>query len=117
MRVAVADRPGESVVDHGSLGAAALLAELPVDRLRREPDVAVLLALDSTESGRHAVAALETFCRTGSLRSAAAALHLRHSSVAARLATVEAALGYRLDDPAGRFRARLAVLGRALAAS
>ena len=115
VRFAVADRPDESVVEYAELGGAAMLAELPAERLRREPDVAALLALGSTGSGRHAVAALEAFCRTGTLRSAAASLHLHHSSVAARLATAEAALGYRLDEPAGRFRARLAVLGRRLA--
>lgn len=76
VRFAVAERPGESVVRHADLGGAALLAELPAERLRREPDVAALLALGSTDSGRHAVAALDAFCRTGTLRSAAAALHL-----------------------------------------
>jgi DNA-binding PucR family transcriptional regulator len=63
------------------------------------------------------VAALEAFCRTGSLRQAAAELHLHHSSVAARLARVEQAVGWRLDTPGDRFRARLAVVARLLAGS
>jgi hypothetical protein len=35
--------------------------------------------------------------------------------VAARLEHVEAALGVRLDNPSGRFRARTALLARRLA--
>jgi DNA-binding transcriptional LysR family regulator len=71
--------------------------------------------LAESESGALDVDTLEAFCRTGSLRQAALALHLHHSSVAARLAHVEDALGWRLDEPQGRFRARMALLARRLA--
>jgi hypothetical protein len=87
----------------------ALLAEVPPERLRAQPDVAALDALAATD-----VAALAAFCRTGSLRKAAAVLHLHHSSVAARLAHVEKELGWRLDEPDDRFRARFALLARRL---
>lgn len=63
------------------------------------------------------MAALEAFCRTGSLRKAAALLHLHHSSVADRLARVEDELGWRLDEPGDRFRARFALLARRLASA
>jgi hypothetical protein len=106
---------GDALVEHAALGPLALLAELPVERLRAEPDVAALDALAATPGGALDVATLDAFCRTGSLRQAAAALHLHHSSVAARLAHVEDALGLRLDEPDGRFRARLAVVTRRLA--
>jgi hypothetical protein len=105
----------EALVEHAALGPVALLAELPVERLRAEPDVLALDELAATPGGALDVATLEAFCRTGSLRQAAAALHLHHSSVAGRLAHVEDALGLRLDEPDGRFRARLAVLARRLA--
>lgn len=104
-----------AVIEHAALGALALLADLPPERLRAEPDVAALQAMAETESGALDVATLEAFCRTGSLRQAAVALHLHHSSVAARLAHVEDALGWRLDEPQGRFRARMALLARRLA--
>ncbi|MFC4945560.1 helix-turn-helix domain-containing protein [Pseudonocardia sp. GCM10023141] len=115
VRFAVADGSADAVADHDALGSMVLLAELPPERLRAQPDVVALAALAATASGAPDVATLEAFCRTGSLRQAAALLHLHHSSVAARLAHVESALGWRLDEPDGRFRARFALLARRLA--
>jgi PucR-like helix-turn-helix protein len=114
VRFAVPGLTAEALVEHAALGPLALLAELPVERLRAEPDVAALDALAATPGGALDVATLEAFCRTGSLRQAAAALHLHHSSVAGRLAHIEDALGLRLDEPDGRFRARLGVVARRL---
>ncbi|RSN27362.1 LysR family transcriptional regulator [Amycolatopsis sp. WAC 01416] len=105
----------EPIVVHGDLGSLTLLAEVPVARLQGQDDVLALDALAATPTGAADVAALEAFCRTGSLRQAAVALHRHHSSVAARLAHVEDALGWRLDEPGDRFRARLALLARRLA--
>ncbi|MBE1577488.1 PucR family transcriptional regulator [Amycolatopsis roodepoortensis] len=105
----------EPIVVHGDLGSLTLLAEVPVARLRGQDDVLALDTLAATPTGAADVAALEAFCRTGSLRQAAVALHRHHSSVAARLAHVEDALGWRLDEPGDRFRARLALLARRLA--
>ncbi|MEX5637290.1 helix-turn-helix domain-containing protein [Parafrankia sp. FMc2] len=105
----------EPVVVHGELGSLTLLAEIPVARLRAQDDVKALDELAATPTGAADVAALEAFCRTGSLRQAAVTLHRHHSSVAARLAHVEDALGWRLDEPGDRFRARLALLARRLA--
>ncbi|WP_329059760.1 PucR family transcriptional regulator [Amycolatopsis sp. NBC_01480] len=109
--------PGaEPVIVHDELGSLTLLAELPPERLRAQSDVRALDDLAATPAGAADVATLEAFCRTGSLRQAALALHRHHSSVAGRLAHVEDALGLRLDDPGDRFRARLALLARRLAA-
>jgi PucR C-terminal helix-turn-helix domain len=108
---------GGDVVDHDALGSLALLAHVPPATLRADPDVTALDALAADPGGALDVAALEAFCRTGSLRAAAGVLHLHHSSVASRLAHVEDALGWRLDEPEARFRARLALLARRLAAS
>ena len=104
------------VVDFAELGATALLAEVPVELLRRDADVTALNALAATPSGRLDVAALEAFCVSGSLRKAAESLHLHHSSVAARLARAEDVLGWSLDTPHGRFRTMVALLARRLAA-
>ncbi|MDT7697056.1 MAG: hypothetical protein QOI75_6423 [Pseudonocardiales bacterium] len=117
LRFAVPGTTDTAFIEHDALGTLALLAELPAQRLRTEPDVLALDALASTRAGALEVAALEAFCRTGSLRQAAAELHLHHSSVAARLARVEQAVGWRLDTPGDRFRARLAVVARLLAGS
>ncbi|MEU4683003.1 PucR family transcriptional regulator [Streptomyces xinghaiensis] len=109
LRFAAAGRPEEAVTDHDDLGPVALLAEIPAERLRARPEVRALAELAAGEGGGTGIAALAAFCRTGSLRQAAAELHLHHSSVAARLAHVEETLGWRLRDPRDRFRAHLAL--------
>ena len=100
----------EAVVAHDDLGTVALLADIPVDRLRAQRDVQALGGLTD-----ESLAALAAFCRTGSLRQAAAELHLHHSSVAGRLAHVEKALGRTLTGPEDRFRAQLALYALRLA--
>nr|WSW68241.1 helix-turn-helix domain-containing protein [Streptomyces sp. NBC_00995] len=116
LRFAVADTPRDAVADHGELGPVALLADIPVARLRAQEDVRRLGRLARGERGERAagqgdglLAALAAFCRAGTLRRAAAELHLHHSSVAARLARVEKEFGWNLHDPQDRFRAQLAL--------
>ncbi|CAL9347243.1 helix-turn-helix domain-containing protein [Streptomyces sp. enrichment culture] len=94
------------VVLHAELGALALLAEVPRDALRANPDVAALARL----AGRpDEMATLDVYCATGSLRRAAELLHLHHSSVARRVEQLGRALGLDLTGPAGLTRARLAL--------
>ncbi|WP_261994038.1 helix-turn-helix domain-containing protein [Streptomyces sp. t39] len=119
LRFAAAGPPGGAVADHDELGPVALLADIPVERLRAQADVRRLAALvDGGRGGQggELLAALAAFCRTGTLRQAAAELHLHHSSVAARLARVEKGLGWRLRDPGDRFRAQLALYAVRLSA-
>jgi hypothetical protein len=105
----------EPMVVHSELGSLTLLAEIPVNRLRAQSDVRALDALAASPTGAADIATLEAFCRSGSLRRAAVTLHRHHSSVATRLAHVEDALGWRLDDAGDQFRARFALLARRLA--
>ncbi|MEE1930099.1 helix-turn-helix domain-containing protein [Streptomyces sp. TRM 70351] len=109
LRFAVPGGPEEAVADHDELGPVALLADIPAERLGAQPDVRRLREVAGGGHGGELLGALAAFCRTGSLRQAAAALHLHHSSVAARLSRVEEALGWRLRDPQDRFRAQLAL--------
>lgn len=104
--------PADPVVRAADLGGFALLAEKltpadiagvadvqRLDQLAGEPDMLeVLLAVATTES----------------VRKAAAAVFRHHSTVAARLAHAEAALGFAVDTPAGRSRLHLALLLRRL---
>ncbi|WP_229758591.1 PucR family transcriptional regulator [Peterkaempfera bronchialis] len=115
LRFAVAGDPVEAVVDHDALGPVALLGAIPAGALSAQPDVRALHGLAGRDGGPLVLAALAAFCRTGSLRQAATELHLHHSSVAARLAHVEDALGWRLRDPQDRFRAQLALYAMRLA--
>ncbi|MGW4895143.1 helix-turn-helix domain-containing protein [Kitasatospora sp. NPDC004240] len=101
----------EPVVHHGDLGALALLAELPRDRVRENADVAALARIaDSVED----LETLDAYCATGSLRRAADLLHLHHSSVARRIDQIGRTLGIDLTEPAGLTRARLALTAHRL---
>lgn len=115
LRFATPSSADSLVVDHSELGSVALLADVPVDRLRSNPDVRALDGLAQASTGAADIAVLEAYCQANSLRQAAAVLHMHHSSVAARVAHLEDVLGWRLDEPEGRFRARLALLARRLA--
>jgi sugar diacid utilization regulator len=109
--------PARAIVDYNKLGAFALLAKIPQAELRNQRDALALDALADTETGALDLATLQAFCRSGSLRAAAQALYVHHSTVADRLARAAGALDWHLDDPADRFRAQLALCARHLAGS
>ncbi len=106
--------PGEAVIDYDELGVLALLAEIPPERLTSDPYVAALDVFGATENGGLDIATLEAYCRTGSLRRTAQVLYLHHSTVSFRLARIEEAMNWQLDDPAERFRAQFALWARRL---
>jgi hypothetical protein len=120
--IAAADRPDRSwhqartalrfttgrqpVLHHDSLGALALLAEVPHDVARDNPDVAAIARMAANPEG---LETLDASCATGSLRRAADLLHLHHTSVARRLDQLAKTLGIDLTEPTGLTRARLAL--------
>lgn len=103
---------GEPVVWWEKLGGLALLAEQldPAD-IAVLPDVRSLDAL-AAEPGM--ITMLDALCTTGSVRKAAGVLHRHHSTMTARLARAETALGFELDSASGRFRLHLALMLRRL---
>ncbi|MDX3661604.1 helix-turn-helix domain-containing protein [Streptomyces sp. ID05-26A] len=103
---------GEPVVWWEKLGGLALLAEQldPAD-IAALPDVRALDVL-AAEPGM--ITMLDALCTTGSVRKAAAVLHRHHSTMTARLARAETALGFELDSASGRFRLHLALMMRRL---
>jgi hypothetical protein len=96
--------PHDLVVRHDELGALALYAGLPDAAIAGLADVRAMEGI-----GDEARAAVRALCLEGSVRRAATAMHLHHSSMAARVARAEALLGFSLHDPAGRLRAHLAL--------
>ncbi|MEV0620321.1 helix-turn-helix domain-containing protein [Nonomuraea sp. NPDC050404] len=96
--------PHDRVMRWSELGALALFADLPEQAITALPDVQAMHRLG--EGSRLAVRAL---CLAGSVRGAANAVHLHHSSLAARIARAESALGFSLADQPGRLRAHLAL--------
>lgn len=96
----------EPVVHFDRLGSLALLAQVPSEVVRDNPDVA---AIGRMAGNPDDLATVDAYCATGSLRRAADLLHLHHTSVARRLDVLGQALGIDLIDPAGLTRARLAL--------
>ena len=103
LRFATARQP---VVEYERLGALALLAHVPRETARDNPDVAAIARLAANSAD---LDTLDAYCATGSLRRAADLLHLHHTSVARRLEHIGQALDIELTEPAGLTRARLAV--------
>lgn len=99
-----------AVVRHDALGVLALLAHVPAAHVAADGDVAAVARLADTPGSPSDLAVLAALCGSGSLREAAAGLHLHHSTVAHRVRRIERALGYGLDTPDGRTRARVALL-------
>jgi hypothetical protein len=109
-RTAVRFATESSPVVHAEhLGARALLAELPPEEIAKVADV---VALDQFEPDM--LTLLTAVCTTSSLRQAASVVHRHHSTIPGRLEHAEAALGFPLDTPEGRFRLHLALVLRRL---
>jgi hypothetical protein len=96
----------QPVVHYNDLGALALLAEVPQDAARDNPDVA---AIGRMAGDPEDLRTLDVYCAAGSLRRAANLLHLHHSSVARRLEQLSRTLNIELSEPIGLMRASLAL--------
>ncbi|MFJ4650095.1 PucR family transcriptional regulator [Nocardia sp. NPDC088792] len=98
---------GPRLLRHDDLGGLALLAERVSAEEALIDDVrAVRAARDQMPDALETLAALAD---TDSLRRAAAALFVHHSTLQSRLPRLTAVLGYRPDTPAGRQRLHLAL--------
>jgi hypothetical protein len=96
----------QPVVHYDSLGALALLAQVPEDAARDNADVAAIARMAGNPED---LKTLDAYCATGSVRRAADVLHLHHSSVARRLEQLGKTLGTEVTEPTGLIRARLAL--------
>lgn len=117
LRFASSTHFGRRAVAYERLSALELLADLPLEQVLHNSDVVRINQLASTPAGAHEVDTTEAFCVLGSLRRTATQLHLHHSTVAARIAHVEAAMGWDLADPIDRFTATLVLFVRRIALS
>lgn len=97
------------VVHADRLGSLAALVDIP------DPGkLADVIALDRLAGEQGMLDLLTAVCATTSIRQAAAMVHRHHSSIAARLDHAQAALGFPIDTPDGRFRLHLALILRRL---
>ncbi|MFI6458440.1 PucR family transcriptional regulator [Streptosporangium amethystogenes] len=102
--------PADRVVDWADLGALALFAtHVPDEAIADLADVRAVEELSRQPYGTEALEAVRALCAEGTIRRAAVAVHLHHSSLAARITRAEAVLGFSLADSAGRLRAHLAM--------
>lgn len=117
LRFASSTHFGRRAVAYERLSVLELLADLPSEQVLRNSDVVRINQLASTPAGALEVDTTEAFCVLGSLRRTATQLHLHHSTVAARIAHVESAMGWDLADPIDRFTATLVLFVRRIARS
>lgn len=108
---------GRRAVAFGRLGPLDLLAGVPLGRLLGARGIARINALAAMAAGAQDVDTLEAFCVYGSLRRTASELHVHHSTVASRLARVEAATDWDLGNSIDRFIATLVLMLRRMALS
>ncbi|WP_138758982.1 helix-turn-helix domain-containing protein [Modestobacter altitudinis] len=102
------DDPGPRVVHADGLGALPLLV-----RAADGSDVPDVRALEHAATvGPWALATLDAVATATSLRDAARALHVHHSTLQDRLLHAETALGWGVREPAGRLRLQLALVLR-----
>ncbi|MFT3765917.1 MAG: helix-turn-helix domain-containing protein [Minicystis sp.] len=109
-----ADDPGPPRLEAEELGALAALA-VPIGEgipAVAEAELRRIEALGASDPS--ALAALDALSRSESVRAAAAALHVHHSTMQARCQRLEEALGYSLHTPHGRTRAYVALALRRL---
>ncbi|MDH6136458.1 hypothetical protein P3T37_005886 [Kitasatospora sp. MAA4] len=100
-------RPGPRHLRHDDLGGLALLAERLAAPDALIDDVRALRAAEGAAPG--SLETLTVLAEQSSLRQAAAALHVHHSTLQARLPSLEAALDYPLSTAPGRSRLALAL--------
>ncbi|WP_261571311.1 helix-turn-helix domain-containing protein [Frankia gtarii] len=98
--------PGPRVVCADQMGGLAVLAAAIGPETPLDADVQALRAAGFVAPW--AWSALEAMAASPSLRTAAAALTVHHSTLQDRLALAESALGWTVHDPQGRLRLQLA---------
>ncbi|GAA3548742.1 hypothetical protein GCM10022222_35360 [Amycolatopsis ultiminotia] len=101
------DDPGPPVVDYADLGGLAVLAGAI------GPDTTPVADVDAIENARTTapwvLPTLAAVASAPSLRAAATALVLHHSTLQERLGHAEHLLGWPVRDPAGKLRLQLAL--------
>ncbi len=104
--------PGPRVVRFDELGGLAVLAAAVGPDTEPIPDVRALGRAGTTAPW--VLASLEAIAASNSLRAAATALTVHHSTLQDRLAHAEHLLGWSVQDPHGRLRLQLALALRRL---
>lgn len=102
--------PGATAVHHESLGGLALLASAPLPA--EIPDLGTLE--HALAAAPWALTTLHAVAATASLRAAATALRLHHSTLQDRIVHLEHLLGWPVREPDGKLRLQVALTLRRL---
>jgi len=98
------------VVNADELGALVLLAPGSKVGQERIPDMVHALAVLGSENGLELLETLKVYLQSGTLRTAAGALFLHHSSVAHRLAILSQQVGFKVDSIEYRARSMAMIM-------
>jgi hypothetical protein len=99
-----------NAVHSETVGVLRLLQELDTNAIVTNPDVAAIARIADKPEGGLAIAVLDQFLHSGSLREAARATNFHHSSFQSRVNRIGKALEIDLSSPGGRQRAELALM-------
>jgi hypothetical protein len=99
-----------TLVDAADLGCLLALDGLDRDGIRELADVRAVGAIAAGRNGKADLELLDLICASNSLREAAGAAHMHHSSVNYRARTLGVQLGLDLTSAVARYRARTALI-------
>lgn len=102
--------PASTIARTADLGCLILLPEIPDGLVKSNRDVAALLQVAASRDGGLDIRALQALCAHGSVREAAKALHMHHSTLSYRLNRLSKALGFEAGRPQNRDRLGIALL-------
>ena len=94
----------------GELGCLLTLTDLDPAEVAHDPDVEAIARLAHGRTGETDIAVLDSIGALPSIREAATALHMHHSSVNYRVEAISKAIGFDVKTAKGRYRARTALL-------
>lgn len=97
------------IVNHEDLGALVLLGEVAPRSVAANEDCRRLRELAEGPRGQEALESLDAFLVHDSVRQAASAMFVHHSTLHYRISQIEKTLGFGLEDQQGRVRASLAL--------
>jgi hypothetical protein len=110
LRFAAMSPTWPALIDTADLGCLIALDGLDRDGIRQLADVRAIASIAAGRRGKDDLDLLDLICATNSLREAATAAHMHHSSVNYRAQALGERLGMNLGSAMGRYRARTALI-------
>ena len=110
LRFAAMSPTWPALIDTADLGCLLALDALDRDGIRELADVRAVASIAAGRRGKEDLDLLDRICASNSLREAATAAHMHHSSINYRAHVLAEQLGISLSTAVGRYRARTALI-------